>query len=209
MATQDLFEFNWAVDNDGYEVGESDGQPGVLVIRGKGGPVGGYRFSKIHDGLFRRFAALPLNADSIVTFANEYGLLYQPSANWELYSDWIGAIQEMSALASAIDDGRNKDVWSLFNSGRISPIFHARIRPNELLPKKSEFLLQPASLMSAMWLQIADQSTKGTSFKQCAMCPTWFPYGPGTGVKPSKVSCSGKCRQALKRKKAKENQNAG
>ena len=202
-----LFRFVWQVDRHGYRLVDRQ-QPGgerIRVIEAKGGPVHPYRFGKEHEGLHRRFASLDQEPEAVLEFADEFGLLWQPHADFELYEKhWLVGIGVMKAIVAALDERDNDAVWDLFNSDRYQPRFTAYIEPNKLVPRHSKFKLQPVNLMGAMWLQVAEESTKGINFNQCEFCPNWFPVGPGTGRKPSKRFCSDRCRVAWHRQQKKE-----
>ena len=58
----------------------------------------------------------------------------------------------------------------------------------------------PESLDSALWLQFAQAVSSNTQLRRCAVCPTWFSYGTGTGRRKSAHYCSDKCRKAAHRR---------
>ncbi len=198
-----LFQIEWQVDQDGYELDKRPQDDGdiITVIQRKGGPFRGYRLDleEKDAGLFRQFGSLDRTPEAVVEFATEYGFLRTEFRDQEPVKEWLIAIGQMYALVAALDEGRHEDFWALFNDGQIRPRFFAWIEPNRVVYKKSKFKLVPESLAAVMWLQLADCSTKGTTFKQCVFCPRWFPVGPGTGRKPTKKSCSNRCRVAWNR----------
>lgn len=201
--------FEWQVDRHGYGVGHAgaSGSIWTMGIKGKGGPSSAYRLDLegADAGLFREFAALEPTQEAILRFANEYGCLMNRDGAHERFTRWEFWIARMKDLIAALDDGRNNDFWRLFNEEAegldlTEPLFAARIEPHPI-PSKARFKMVPNSLLAAMWLQLANASTKSTAFKQCEFCPHWFPVGPGTGRKPSKRFCSNRCRVAWNRAK--------
>ena len=59
----------------------------------------------------------------------------------------------------------------------------------------------PSDLDSALWLQFAQAVSANTQLQRCAVCPTWFAYGTGTGRRKSAHYCSDKCRKAAHRQR--------
>lgn len=212
----ELFDFDWQVHEGGYEPGRRMDKTGgvempleVLQAKPRASSMP-YLFEGKHDGLFRRFASLEQTPEDAAEFASEFGLLRQPNVDWEPLDIWYRAIGVMQALVAELDAGRHEAVYDLFNRrDYIRPRFSAAIRYNPAkrglrVPFKTDFKLVPESLLAVMWLQFANQATKGTEFKQCEMCPNWFGVGPSTGRKPSKRFCSSRCRIAAHRLKTTE-----
>ena len=139
--TPSLFEFEWFVDQDGYElVGEVVGiwpETTLPVIRPKGGTLRGYRPLEEFPGLVRRLANLPrnengkVNPDDILEFANEFGLLtalvqhrlekdYWPS---EALVVWESAVTSANGIVKKIDKGEPpRNVAELFNALPLPPV---------------------------------------------------------------------------------------
>lgn len=57
----------------------------------------------------------------------------------------------------------------------------------------------PKTLLSACWLQFALAVTQAQSFRQCAMCPTWFAVGGTRQSRTDKLFCSNRCKTAYYR----------
>ena len=204
---------DWQYHTSGYEVvprPQTSGEK-LLVVQPKASvPVHGYTLGPEHAGLFREFAALDQTPESVVSFAGRYGLLWQEYGSFELFEDqWLISIAMVQALVSEYDqaiaanDPEEKKqsferIWELFNTDRIPIRFKLRMHPHRTLaiPNKCWTEPVPENLMSAIWLQIADQVSQGTQFKRCENCPSWFPVGPGTRTKPTKRFCSTRCRVA-------------
>ena len=222
-----LFRFEWARDKDGYEIGKAR-SPTLqgMEIRPKGGPLEFYRLLEQHPGLFRRFANIkPVmkihhltgreyveshDTDEVLAFANEFGLLtfFSPRTDddypGELLVEWSSQIEAMSEIVTLLDADQNHDAAEKFNSWanyeKRSWDLVAEIKITA--SKKSQRLylnLVPDSLLSCMFLQLAEEITNNIRYKKCKFCPNWFPYGPGTGHKRIKKFCSTRCRVAWNR----------
>src|SRR5277367_4620346 len=79
-----LFEFRWAVDQDGYEIKAIETRTGPSLadavfwearICPRGGPLREYRPMDDHPGLWRRFAGCA-DANDALAFVQEFGLLF-------------------------------------------------------------------------------------------------------------------------------------
>lgn len=69
------------------------------------------------------------------------------------------------------------------------------------------FSLKPSHLAGAIHLQFAQAVTNDSQLQKCAVCPTWFAYGTGTGRRKSAHYCSDKCRKAAHRRQKAEKHN--
>ncbi len=217
-----LFHFEWYVDQKGYEpVSAQDLPPGtpspVLLpppkhgwyLRRKGGPLRAYRPLEDYRGLFRRFAYLPEEPQAILEFANEFGILgvgrsgLPDDESWveEHVLWWYDHIRGVRYIVEGIDGGKASSMASIFNR-YVEPRMTVRIVAAR--PQRASLHVVPTTLLAAIWLQVAGELTEGTSYKKCRHCPNWFPVGPGTGHKRTKMFCSTRCRVAWNRRKGKE-----
>jgi hypothetical protein len=209
---QNLFHFDWVVDQHGYELVKRESHEphgttamhelmaqGGWIIRSKGGPPHGYRPLEDRQGMFRQFASLKKDPDAIMEFVNEFGLL-GVGADEEHMETWQAAIEYMEPIVRLIDDGTLKEATYLFNA-RTHPQMSMRINNPAL--KRARLQVTPTNLLGAMWLQLGGEITHGTKFKTCKTCPTWFPVGPGTNNRVTREYCSNRCRTAWNRPKNK------
>lgn len=212
----DLRNFEWWVDEAGHEpVSAAEIQAGseraVLAepapgggwcIRRKGGSLRKIYPLEAEPGLARRFAYLSRKPQEILSFANEFGFLGEhldELAREEHVHWWHTHIQGMRYVVEGIDAGARLEMASVFNDyvGRDKPSMTVRIETGEgKLPSQ---IVVPTNLLSAMWLQVADEITKTINFRQCEQCPRWFSYGPGTQRRETKRFCSARCRVAWNR----------
>ena len=66
--------------------------------------------------------------------------------------------------------------------------------------------ISPTSLSTAITLQFFQAISSNFQLQRCAVCPTWFTFGTGTGRRKSALYCSNRCRKAafLEREKSKK-----
>ncbi len=215
----ELFHFEWYVDQDGYEAVSAEDLPeGVrrpvlqaptlpagqgFYLKRKGGPLRTYRPLEEHPALFRQFAYLSRTPQAFLEFANEFGFLgvdcseHPESATWLEHSPyWHTHVQGFLYIVEGIDRDEKHSIASIFNQ-YVAPDMTVRIEA--ATAKRSALQVVPLNLIAAMWLQIAGELTDGTTFRKCDWCPTWFPYGPGTGHRETRRFCSPRCRKASNR----------
>ena len=215
-----LFHFEWAIDQDGYEPASAEELPagverpvleepptgGGWWIRRKGGPLRWYRPLEsrrgLARGLARRFAYLSKEPQAILKFANQFGFLgvgqtgFEEDVIEEHVWFWRQHMDFMRGVVKAIDAGDKSSAVQTFNQ-HVEPHMTVWI---ETPPRSRPALhVGPMNLLAAMWFEIAGELTKGTQYKKCESCPTWFPYGSRTGHKKTKRFCSDRCRKKAKR----------
>ncbi len=150
-----------------------------------------------HSGLFREFAEIEISSEAASAFVGKYGLLHtcDDKEPLEYFFD------ENNRMRSAVEmwkKGQEQGDWNPFIQafdqytrgvasikfcrayGADSPALH----------------ITPDSLISAMWFQFAQVVSANTKLGRCAVCPTWFAFGPGTGRRKSSQYCSDRCRKA-------------
>ncbi len=226
----DLFDFEWYVDQRGYEAVSAEELPEGMdrpilddppktgwFLRRKGGPLRWYRPLEEHPGLFRRFACLPYEPQEILRFANEFGLLGANRVHDFVDGDlqehlhereedvlwWRPHITYMHDIVEGIDLGNENSMAEAFNRSVVPPM---RPRIEVEHGKRRSLQIAPTTLLAAMWFQVAGELTDGTKFKKCLSCSNWFPFGKGTGHRQTKSFCGDACRKRWHRHKEKEGQ---
>ena len=218
MEENDLFLFDWKVDQEGYDLEFFQPPPlapGIPVtvlsevatepywiIKPRGGPLHYYRPLKDHPGLARRFADLaqtPGDNAALVDLANTFGLL--TVAKTGRVSEWWGIIHSLHVFFSMKDADDIEGACAAFNR-HVRSRFSATIRYERA--KRPELELSPFNLAGALWFQAAGELTHGTTFKRCRVCPTWFPVGRGTKHRKTRKFCSDRCRKTWHRKQKRE-----
>lgn len=219
MDTSTPFNFDWPVDQGGYEIRRQ--QPGLIskvevFVVGRGGSERRYR--PLDDPtLWLRFGETCRDPDGVLAFANEFGLLREPNQMsygafgrmWLGPGDRVVDTLEFAARARAISrllDGHNRQAAvALFNSEH---------------PMMSEYILErlgrfdyrwvPISLRDAILHQIGDAITQSRQFRRCGnpSCSNWFRLGPQDGGRPTATVrrrfCSTYCRVAAARRQKRE-----
>lgn len=214
----DLFSFEWPVDQLGYEIehvpakeGWKEGAVTLLgaskaahtEIRRRGGPLRYYR-PMDNPGLWRRCADVCRSPEGALSFVNEFGLLGPPAA----YADEGATARQraesivelanlLSAIGAALDEYQHPQAFRIFNA-------HARPRLTAHLvegKKRFEFEIMPLALDSALVLQAGRAIAGGRPLRRCRNCPEWFEIG--TGARTNRAAfCSDRCRVAWARKRS-------
>jgi hypothetical protein len=201
--SSDLFQFEWGVDQHGYELlppDADDGSPGATLLSGKfrgwfirrkGGPLRFYRPLTEHRGLFREFANVGLSPEDMLSFVQRYGLLYEGD------SQSVDELKRLRLLfwtvAKMIDEHPNEKRLA-------APAYNNAFKPRMTIrldythKKRVGFRIVPLTLFGAMAQQLGTEISDDQRFKKCKFCPTWFPIGKGTGHRETKEFCSDKCR---------------
>lgn len=213
----DLFQFSWPIDQDGYEFATydhtSDGIGATLLtggrgvqIRPKGGAPRFYRPLAENRGLYRQFAETVVDEESASQFVHSYGMLSYglrdliggPWDGIDFLDDILKTSENIREICKAIDGLNRKRAAEIFNLST-SPIMRLHMDFNG---SKAIYSLVPQTLRGALYLQVAEEISKGTKFRRCKTCQIWFPYGPGTGNTARKEFCSNRCRVAHGRRQA-------
>ena len=212
-----LLNFEWFKDPEGYQIVETKEETGwkpQLFIRPRSKRRTQYRPLDNHPALFREFAETAENPEAILGFANKFGLLTHPPEDESSdhfgmtdLSTWYGIIWEMKGVIAEWELGRRQgDVvqtiesfssleWSWFDQ---MPLVEVRLSASAD-PVRPFLSLVPSTLMAAMWIQFAQAVASGIQLRRCAVCPTWFVFGTGTGRRNSANYCSDRCRKAAHR----------
>jgi hypothetical protein len=66
--------------------------------------------------------------------------------------------------------------------------------------RRFRFVFQAASLMSAIWIQLAQKAAGGVRLQTCRHCGVWFEVGPGAGKRADSDFCKTSHRVAFNRK---------
>ena len=182
------------------------------------------RFEPLKDNnaAFREFADCSESQSNMLRFVEKYGLPnhgHYPGGgawleNWDLEENENSAEWMCDAIKSWDEANRTGDYRALVHSFNTATFFgdeedhdeddkgiahmrlQMRVHPGRKLPTLS---VVPYDLESALWLQFAQTISANTQLQRCAVCPTWFAYGTGTGRRKSAHYCSDRCRKAAHR----------
>lgn len=201
-----LLAFEWHRAADGYELVWPKPRKRRTVLTSDTGP---YLAPKSdlsikcrpldeHPALFREFAALEETPEAVQAFANKYGvILGLPPLTCVL---WYVHIKNMLAIVSAWEKGATKSfvrAWNAADLARISVEVGLNYREDE----PPSLVIVPSSLISAMYLQLAQAITRSNHLQRCSSCGTWFLFGAGTGRRRSAHYCSDNCRKVAHRRR--------
>lgn len=195
-----LIEFEWQKDTEGYEFrpGAKVRQPRKTILTGEPDRIAARGGALETDqplkwpGLYKIFAELDGTTASFVGFANKYGPL---SKNLDLLGFWkdahdhmkwavkISAVSPFQMPVLAAKEGQEEELT------KISLILRAN-----LPGARPTLILKPPSLLSAMYLQLAQDLISGVSVRACENCGTWFETGGRTRKRSDARFCSDICR---------------
>jgi hypothetical protein len=214
------FRFAWPVDQDGYEIAHVTlEQPRGLgmereydLVRGKGGPLRFYRPLE-DDGLWLRFAQTCKDADSVLSFANEFGRLgTSPGELHDRVDEILGTAALLRRIWEQLQAGERLAATKLFASSAL-PTMKEGILWYADRPEVFEFRLVPQTLRDALLHQTGEAITGKRRFRQCRneACPNWFRLGPQAKTEEGRRTytarrefCSDGCRVAWARRAKRE-----
>ena len=209
--SDELFQFRWYHDQDGYVLQEHPPSPPPLTamsrtepewyIHRKGGPLRFYRPREEAPDIHRKFANLSPTPESILGFINEFGFLGSLHSSEDQTKEQFAltrdAINNVKTILSFLDtEGESSRVSKMYNE-YVAP--HMTVRIDDSNPNRKKTCIFPRTLISLIWLNVAEEICDGVKWKQCKQCPTWFVLGRKAGTR-RKVFCSPKCRVAWNRK---------
>lgn len=197
-----MFEFDWAVDQDGYDWAD-DASRG-WVLRRRGGPNRFYRPLEDNPGLFRRFASLPAipDRDAILEFTNRFGFIDgNLDSDFFLFDQFKQQQINLSYVVSILETEDQKKASVAFNS-----LLHPRFRIwMDIRPEPPEMQIVPVTLYAAMMVQLAQEIAGIVRFRKCKHCPEWFSLGKNQAT-TRREFCSDRCRVAWHRQNRTETQ---
>ena len=163
----------------------SDVQPARVV--GNGGLLRRYRPLDEFPGLFEIFVKIPRTPEGVLEFIRKFGPLTR-SVN----GDWVPTVLDVA-------DSMQKELHGLSPrlGGRATiPLtnLHAWLA-NDRATDGITLKIAPATLLDALWLQLAQNLSRGVKVRQCRHCNEWFRAGAGTGRRVDAKFCSDEHRK--------------
>ena len=177
-------------------------QPPYFVLVPVGEESIRYRPLDEYPAIFMELAETPKNPEGVKSFLDKFGPLIEssdpelPEAMYYQIEDMKRAVRAWEASKKAgslrkwIKDFNRRDIWERSRAGVTIQLTNT---DDPLCPNLE---IVPNSLISAIWLQFAQQVASSTGLRQCNWCSTWFVFGTGTGRRKSAHYCSDRCRQA-------------
>ncbi len=148
-----------------------------------------------HSGLFREFAEVEISSEARA-FVGKYGLLHTCD-DIEPLEHFFDENNRMRSAVEMWEKGQEHGDWNpLIQAFDQYTRGAASIKFCRAYGAESPTLhITPDSLISAIWFQFAQAVSANTKLYRCAVCPTWFAFGPGTGRRKSARYCSDRCRK--------------
>ncbi len=194
----DLLDFEWERARHGFEIAWP--RPGDQGSRPAGGPQlrprddlrDHYRPLEERSALFMEFAEVPKTPEGVLEFADRYGLIeshFGPDCAF-----WYPHIDAVAHVVASWRHGAGKsfvEAWNALPLGICATrlVDRGRGAPPALA-------MVPASLLSAIYLQLGQTVANANDVTQCRWCATWFVHGTGTGRRRTALYCSDRCRKA-------------
>jgi hypothetical protein len=182
----------------------SENEP-YLVLEPIGDDYVGVQPLEINPGLFVDFSKTPPNPEGVKAFADKYGQI-QGVHGPVSFEPWYREIKVMKRAVRAWEKGKNEGSLRKWvdDFNRVYPeLFEDKGRASASIslqntndPLRPTLHIIPHDLLSAMWLQFAQQVSSSTGLRLCKWCSTWFVFGSGTGRRKSGHYCSPRCYKA-------------
>ena len=200
-----LIEFEWERPAEGYEIVWPKPSAGATTLvteanlgpklKPKSGRTIRCRPLDEHPALFKKFAELDKSPEATLEYANQYGLINDVEG-WacELWYEYIEGMRAGIAMWERDSKRSLVQAWNNSDIGRTN--IKLVYRGKEDVPGLA---MVPASLLSAMYLQLAQAITRNNALQRCLWCGTWFLFGAGTGRRRSAHYCSDHCRKVAHR----------
>jgi hypothetical protein len=210
----DLFRFEWPVDQDGYEIWRNPHSEDLarelrrsetVFIRPRGGPLRYYRPLEI-EGLWLRFAETCKTIEGALAFANEFGCILALQSEFPEDIDeidfYLSAANTLRQISKFLSTGDKQSAAELFNAS--SPIVIEKVHYNERAARFDPIIV-PTSLLSAMDHQALQAITGDQHFRRCRneACSNWFRVGARAHT-ARRAFCSDRCRVASARRQKRE-----
>jgi|SRR5580704_2013117 hypothetical protein len=157
---------------------------GKFVVRR---PLAEFSGGKLH--LY--FAKQGRTKEGLLMFTQQFGPLTE-TGNDET-GEWVqtglDAASKMNEWLAKSPEDQAAEVARLGEKGLLLANIEVALACNPMTGKP-QFQLKPPDLLSALWLELAQFHTGGTTIKRCKQCGDWFAAGPGTGRRAAADYCS-------------------
>jgi len=181
------------MDPKGYHLAETEPLKLLRIVR-NGGPRDKLVYCRPLDRsrtLFRIFATSATTPEGLLKFVQRYGpITLEGNEKGDLVGYAIRKAQLMQDTLRWHARQRGSDKPSLD-----SVTLHARLDWDE--KGSLSFKLRPNSLVDGLWLQFAQEVTRGVHIRACKHCGDLFETGVGTGRRLDAKFCSDKHRIAF------------
>jgi hypothetical protein len=192
----DMIEFEWCRCLDGYRIDRSG-------LRSASERFERYRPLET-PALFAKFADAPHNAEGLLKFCNQFGLLGggrpdialgqgKPGPQWEHEEELLRHHAKMRGALYLFEKGDSSQLIKRWNKEQQSlALIRAELRTDP--DGKLRMVFVPPDLIRAMWLQFAQHAGSAERLFRCQRCNEPFTVGPGTGRRGTAMYCSNACK---------------
>jgi hypothetical protein len=211
--------FTWLRCRDGYEFTDREGAPFIQPRTNNHEPI---RPLELNSALFRQLAATYEDEAMVREFADAFGMLAPfkfpldaydiaagefPSHRPGALADWANSANELRYAIKAWDDEDITEVCDTINSLKLSKL-SLRLEP-QTFREPPVLTVGPASLIDAIWVQLAHAVSNNLNQRACEGCGIWFSYGSGAKERADKRFHDDRCKAKFhyennKRKKEKK-----
>ena len=197
-----VIEFDWARDPKGYHLVETV-RPMRVIRNGKGQAPKDFEHSRplsTTDSLFRIFANIATSPQGVLEFVERFGPLTHDGGDPKIGDDVNLVISNANHMRQLLrySSGLQKGPHLPLNRHQAtrSSLIHAQViwDPATKAPK---WILCPATLLDALWLQLGQALTSGGRISQCQHCGSWFEAGRKTGRRLDSKFCCDEHRSAF------------
>ena len=218
-----IFQFQWAVDQSGYELVL---EPGVPAADGEGfaspdwrpetqelRPISGkFRMYDPREkaiNLHRELAYLASDAEALRAFTNKYGVVTGNDFSASEQACSVQSILKLKRDIRVVLDKHDQGQDAISAYYKVAePTATFLIDPTN--PNRPKMAVVPLSLQSFIWLRVVEDITGGIQWTKCKRdaCPEHFSVGKLEGTKRRQF-CSDKCRVYSSRERKKQEGGGG
>jgi hypothetical protein len=216
-----LIALDWQLDSKGYELADAGERYGQVIVRNGGKWIATQPLAGKFDMHYAEFAGIE-TANDLKRFVNKYGYLKSARAwggasarfeddsfvfldeghDGERVDEHLEAARLMRLVIRTNNAGRKyfpntQDSLDLTRVLSEEDHGHFTIVPDRKRGFSFEF--KATSLMSAMWIQLAQKVSGGTQLRTCLQCGAWFEVGAGTDKRADSKFCKTAHRVAYSR----------
>lgn len=185
-------------------------EPGFLAVSLSRG-FEEYNLFEEYPGAFMEFSEIDKNWKGVKEFYYKYGPLNMREelwGSWPIFSKYSYESYKLTAEAMEEAVRAWRPVEGKPDYKKLAAFFREEFEGSDPLGRIApriktlssghppELHLVPSSLSAALWVQFALAVTSSVNLRRCAVCPSWFTFGSGTGRRKSAHYCSDRCRKA-------------
>jgi hypothetical protein len=197
-----VIEFEWPRDPKGYRLIKS-GRSMRIVRNGKGQAPKDFEHSRplsTTDSLFRIFANIATSPQGVLDFVERFGPLTYDGGDPKIGDDVNLVISNANHMQQLLRYSSGDQKGPYLPLDRHQATRSSLIRAQVIwdpAAKAPKWILCPATLLDALWLQLGQALTSGGRISQCQHCGSWFEAGRKTGRRLDSKFCCDEHRTAF------------